>query len=295
MASFPTWAQDAPAPANSGCKEVPANQWKAPEQGVPPSCKYRLLEVKQEGGQTVNLPYAITRDGDAVFQGDIVIGKGFELVQVSEPATLQSIGNLALYSLFDRMQSHKWPKGIVYFSLPDNLPRKLRDKALAAMTYWMSKTKIIFKPKTPTTRDYVLFANPTDPDTCNSMVGRVGGAQTIKLGANCGAGNAIHEIGHALGLTHEQMRSDRDKFVTFHPENLSDDKYAPNFEIHPELYKDLHAYCYGSIMHYPRDAFGTDTLIPVDPNAKIGQRDGLDACDIEAINTEYNDEVAARQ
>ena len=54
---------------------------------------------------------------------------------------------------------------------------------------------------------------------------------------------------------------------------------------------DLGAYDYGSIMHYPRDAFsrnGRDTITPTDPSAVIGQRRGLSAGDIAAVRDMYN-------
>lgn len=41
-------------------------------------------------------------------------------------------------------------------------------------------------------------------------------------GPNClgNEGRAIHEIMHALGIFHEQSRSDRDRFVKIHKENI---------------------------------------------------------------------------
>ena len=47
-------------------------------------------------------------------------------------------------------------------------------------------------------------------------------------------------------------------------------------------------YDYGSIMHYPRNAFsvnGQDTIVPTDADAQMRQRDGLSAGDILAVNT----------
>jgi hypothetical protein len=51
---------------------------------------------------------------------------------------------------------------------------------------------------------------------------------------------------------------------------------------------DVGAYDYGSIMHYPRDAFstdGSDTITPTNAAAAIGQRTALSAGDIAAANS----------
>jgi hypothetical protein len=109
----------------------------------------------------------------------------------------------------------------------------------------------------------------------------------VTLGAGCSEGNVIHEIGHVVGLWHEQSREDRDAFVTIQWANIVPSA-VNNFAQHITDGDDIGAYDYGSVMHYPRDAFsanGQDTIAPTDPNAQIGQRSGLSAGDIAAANS----------
>lgn len=56
---------------------------------------------------------------------------------------------------------------------------------------------------------------------CSSNVGRRGGEQPIHLGYYCKRiGTVMHEMMHALGIIHEQSRSDRDKFIKVKFENI---------------------------------------------------------------------------
>ena len=51
-------------------------------------------------------------------------------------------------------------------------------------------------------------------------------------------------------------------------------------------------YDYDSVMHYSRGAFSKDrrsldTIVPKDPNARIGQRDGLSKVDVQQLKSLY--------
>jgi hypothetical protein len=107
--------------------------------------------------------------------------------------------------------------------------------------------------------------------------------------ATCGTGGVIHEIGHAVGLYHEQSRSDRGSFVTINWSNIPDDR-EHNFDIESGTNaRDLGTYDYSSIMHYGSFAFADDptirTVTTVNPAAQslIGQRNGLSAGDLQSL------------
>ena len=54
--------------------------------------------------------------------------------------------------------------------------------------------------------------------------GRLGGKQTIASSSSFDTRTFIHEIGHTLGLIHEQKRSDRNEFVRINFDNIKEDK-----------------------------------------------------------------------
>jgi hypothetical protein len=209
-------------------------------------------------------------DGLAMFEGDIILGDVAEL-EGRQPVAQ---GTAVTGSNF------QWPHGIIPYTIDPALPNQ--GRVTEAIAHWQKKTNWRFVPRT-NERDFVTFRAGNG---CGSSVGRRGGEQFVTLAGDCGKGNAIHEIGHVVGLWHEQSREDRDRYVRINLSKVRHDS-VHNFNQHVSDGDDLGPYDYASIMHYPRNAYsvdGSDTVVPLDPKATIGQREGLSAGDIEAAN-----------
>jgi hypothetical protein len=217
-------------------------------------------------------------DGQAIFEGDIVLAP----VAVLQRAEAESRGPV-LESIGITGQQFRWPNATVAFDIDPGMPDQQR--VTDAIAHWEANTPLRFVRRSATTTDFVMFQSGGG---CSSQVGRRGGQQAVTLGQGCTAGNAIHEIGHTIGLWHEQSREDRDAFVRIVFANI-DAALQHNFTQHITDGDDLGAYDYGSIMHYPADAFsnnGQPTIIAlqqIPAGVTMGQRTGLSAGDIAGV------------
>lgn len=227
----------------------------------------------------------VALDGLAMFEGDIVLGTVEEVEAETEVLRAELTGAVAAAVLITGNQ-FRWPNCVVPYTIDSALTNQAR--VTDAIKHWEANTRFTFVLRTAANEasypDWVTFRPGSG---CSSSVGKRGGQQFVNLAAGCTTGNTIHEIGHAVGLWHEQSREDRDSFVTIAWANiLSGTEH--NFNQHITDGDDVGGYDYGSIMHYPRDAFtknGMDTIVPTDPTASIGQRTGLSAGDIAAANS----------
>lgn len=223
-------------------------------------------------------------EGVAYFEGDVVLGEvdDFTAVQLGErePDRGAAVPNM------------QWPNATLVYAFDPALSQVMRDATANAMSTLHARAGINFVERT-NEKDYVYIAPSAKAGLCASELGRRGGKQQLVLGAGCDFGRHItHELCHALGLYHEQSRSDRDLYVNVIWENIADGAQS-QFQTFVELKwpgVNLGQYDFDSIMHYSGEAFakapGLYTLTKKD-GTPIDYNQSLSAGDISALQALY--------
>lgn len=113
----------------------------------------------------------------------------------------------------------KWPNGIVYYKFDSAISKTTKEHIQQAMDEWKQSTsKIITFTERTSQKNYIKFING---DGNYSSVGMRGGEQILSISKyDSNKGTALHEIGHALGLIHEQQRRDRDEYININWDNI---------------------------------------------------------------------------
>jgi len=268
-------------PKRTSAKSAAASNEK-PELAESPDVRTAIITGLTFGPKVVQ--YAVV-DGRGIFEGDIDLGT----VEEIEKSTAAFHGGGAETGSVIPGSHLRWLSGTVPYEIDLAMPDQQRVQD--AIAHWEANTVIQFVRRTPSNAashpNFVRFIHGRG---CFSAVGMRGGPQDISVGMGSQSGHGIHQIGHAMGLWHEQSREDRDSFVTIHWQNIRA-RLEHNFNQHVSDGDNVGPYDYGSIMHFEGRAFsrnGLETITSTNPNtAQLCQRLALSQGDRDAITSMY--------
>jgi len=221
-----------------------------------------------------------------ILEGDILLDR------VDDMASMAGSGR-QLYGIGTAAKDSLWPKVAGVYTIPYVVTAGNATNIKAAVNQFNTVFKGLLKfvPRT-SQHDYVDF-HLTLPSgsSCYSYIGDVHftGGQTINGGADCPIPSLLHEMGHAVGLYHEQSRSDRDSFVTYSLSNVIDGQESA-YDKPTDNAQNVGLYDFGSIMHYYPYAFsrnGKLTMESKPAGIEFGVASTYSAGDIDTIKRIY--------
>lgn len=244
-----------------------------PEEAFPGQTGRPGVARVMSGHGELELAYEVI-DGMAIAEGDIVLGKADEL----EGDVAKSASRSAA--------TYRWTHGWVPYQLGSGFSADERNEIEAAVALWDLLSLYDFRERTTET-SYIVFRRVDDG--CSSAVGRQTGVQYVNVSGGCSLGNVLHEVGHALGLYHEQMRADRDRYITINWRNIEAGKEG-NFRSYVERGldgTDQLGFDFGSIMLYGSYFFsdnGEPTIVKKDGSTFDAQRSTPSDTDLGGAN-----------
>jgi hypothetical protein len=215
--------------------------------------------------ETVHIP-----DGTVLVEGDIVMPE-------------EHLHTRGAY------QTWFWPGGVVYYEFAPYITQEKRDAMYAAMDELESVADVTFVPRV-SEPNYIYVVE----DGGNwSYIGMVRGMQELSIYNWNYKYIIVHELMHALGIWHEQSRTDRDDYITINYSNIFPG-YQQNFEMRAgSLAYGSYDFC--SVMHYDPLAFsynGEPTIAPKPgyeaAAACMGNRDSMTAQDHATVAFLYD-------
>lgn len=204
-----------------------------------------------------------------------------------------------------RSPQSAWDFGVIPYEISTSFNSAQRQRILEAFEGWSAVAPIFFVERT--SQAGYLAVTKLDPEPgqsgpCHSAVGQPQRATRVQtnLGGGCAdsPGAIYHELGHALGLYHEENRPDRDEYVVLDLANVDPGAIQHFTKLNVPVFGN---YDFGSIMHSPATAFAIDpsrpTILPRPGygsyGAVMGQRVAPTEDDHRALAFLYDSQLRA--
>ena len=253
---------------------------------LPGSPQHGAAWLYLPGSTEAQLVRYTVENGEAVMGGDIRLGPVDALEQnygAPEPRLSGAHGLVSING-----SSRLWPDGVIPYEIDGSVGGKLRGEIAAAVAELDERTRLTIRPRTPLDQDFIVFNTQNSAGTCDSLLGRSGGGQPVRVNG-CSKPAIMHEILHAAGFDHEHQRADRDTYVTILWDNVQPsprdwlERIDRNRTVHTP-------YDHHSIMHYQSTAFsrnGRPTIVSRVPGVDVRGVQTLSSLDVQAVDRVY--------
>jgi hypothetical protein len=239
----------------------------------------------------------VIKDGKRIFQGDILLDRIVAIASQTQGSAREPDSYGIAYS------QYLWPRVGNQYQVPYVIASgsgNVSNLNSAISQFNTTFSNIQFVPRT-SEPDYVSFY--FDPNNnsgqCESHVGRIGGEQQVGgaggSSSPCTVATILHEMGHTVGLWHEQSRADRDAFMTIRYDNIIKASRS-NFD---PIYDNAQAstlFDYASIMQYPAYVFsrnGGPAIESIPAGISLSNQTGYTTADIDGIERLYGNAPTA--
>jgi hypothetical protein len=145
-----------------------------------------------------------------------------------------------------------WPGGIVYYQITNGSSAVtsaigISNADFSGVVTWMSGTG------SGTYVNIDLDSSDTSGSCDVNSIGYPGAGKVVTMGGSgsCSIATILHEMGHIIGLYHEQTRTDRDSYITMNYDNVIKGSWTSDFAFNTQNQQLLTPYDYASVMQYP--------------------------------------------
>ena len=235
-------------------------------------------------GRTVTY---VVKNGKAIYQGDIILEH--VAPRLTQAVSLPGHSGPGSDSMTTAYSQYLWPKvggvATVYYTIDANSDPNATPTINAAITQFNLDFPgliqwVLWNPQDPQSPNYVdIDMSGNDfSGTCEANEGYEAiPAQPMTGSFLCTEATILHEMGHVIGLWHEQSRSDRDAYVSVNYQNIIKGSRF-NFDIVQDNTQNVTLYDYASLMQYPAYSFtrnGGPAIETIPAGMPIGSFDGI--------------------